>query len=261
MKLKVTSVNKLVDSGDIWPTYRVSKPQYSDSQINRYLYYSKSSNHHLYFLVKRLFKTISDNYDICINNARDRKLIEKIDTVIELLHYDDISFVDNYKCLDISSSLLLADNAYSNKSKNKPNTVELVDTHYYGGGYGVKGLWSELFDLLTLCEKQNILHSIDFINYLRYLKNLINEYGTNNYKSLKIHAADLVLADKESNFVVKSDLFDISPEMITSKMVEIYEDELYHSRSLFSKMPMSVISKTAESFEETKKLVLDNAKN
>ena len=29
--------------------------------------------------MKKLFKTISDNYDICLTNARDTKLIEKID--------------------------------------------------------------------------------------------------------------------------------------------------------------------------------------
>ena len=73
MKLKVTSVNELILNGALWPTYRVSKPQYSDSQVNRYFYYSKTSNHHLYFLVKKLFKTISDNYDICLTKARDRK--------------------------------------------------------------------------------------------------------------------------------------------------------------------------------------------
>lgn len=261
MKLKVTSVSELTLKGTLWPTYRVSKPQYSDSQVNRYFYYSKTPNHHLYFLVKKLFKTISDNYDICLTNARDTKLIEKIDNVIELLHFDDISFTDTYKCLDMSAALLLEDNAYSNRSKTKPNVVEQVDTHYYGGGYGVKGLWAELFDLLTICEKQKILHSQDFIAYLRYLKNLIQEYGTNSYKNLKLTAADLVLADKESNFIVKPELELVTAEDIADKMAEIHAADLCHSRGLFNKMPLSVMIKTVDSFDSTRRLVLEKAKN
>lgn len=261
MKLKVTSVDELTREGKLWPTFRVTKPQYSDTQINRYLYYSKTPNHHLYFLVKKLFKTISDNYDICLTNERDTKLIEKIDSVIELLHFDDISFTDTYKCLDMSAALLLEDNAYSNRSKTKPNVVEKVDTHYYGGGYGVKGLWSELFDLLTICEKQKILHSQDFIAFLRYLKNLIQEYGANNYKSLKITAADLVLADKESTFIVRPNLELVTADDIASKMAEIHQAELCHSRGLFNKMPLSVMTKTVDSFDSTRRLVLEKTKN
>ena len=44
-------------------------------------------------------------------------------------------------------------------------------------------------------------------------------------------------------------------------MVEIHLTDLCHSRSLFNKMPLSVMVKTIDSFDSTRRLVLEKAKN
>ena len=261
MRISASKVQNLCSKEIISPTYRVNS-SYENRGIvsNRYKYYSLTINHHLYFLVKKIFRLIEANYDIHINNPRDRFLVDKISEVINYLSAEeDFQIVCRYLWTDSTFYKMLLDNAYSNKSSHRENVIEIVDKNEYGGGLGLKDLWLSLFDILTFCEKEHIISKVDVINYLKTIKDLINMYGSGGLKKYKLETSG-ILSDTKSSIIVRDGTLIDQSDEIKNTMDLIIANNLYHSKSILKKCPEEVIGDLVSSYKMNKSLVLKSIK-
>lgn len=183
MVINNRKINNLENSGVIVPVYRVLN-EYEEKGIicDRYYYYSKTLKHHIYFLVKIIFRKILANYEISISNPRDKHLVDKIKEIISILESEkDFHVTTKYFWLDKDGFDFMMNNSYSNKTAHKKNVVERVDTHFYGGGIGLKGLWQEFFDLLTYCYDEKFIDYQLVVAYFEELRELLEMFDSLNY--------------------------------------------------------------------------------
>lgn len=260
MKISASKINNLISNNNVSTTYRVNN-SYENRGIesDRYKYYSLTNNHHIYFLVKKIFRLIESEYDISINNPRDRYLSNKINEVINYLEHDDILIVSKDYIIDKDFSDLLLNNAYSNKSTHRENVIEIVDKNKYGGGIGLKGLWLDLYDILTFCEKEQILSSREVINYLELLRDLIDSYGKEALKQYKLQSGILLLNDKTS-YIVKDHVLTNQSDLIKEKLDGILSEDLAHSKSLLKKNPIETIDRFINNYNNNRLQLLKSIK-
>lgn len=261
MKISASKIETLAKKDIVFPTYRVNSTYESRGIVSdRYKYYSLTLEHHLYFLVKKIFRLIEANYEIRINNPRDRFLADKLKEVIGYLEQEkDFSITCHYAMIDGSFHKILLDNAYSNKNSHRENVIEIVDKNEYGGGLGLKHLWLDLFDILTYCEKEKIISKEEVIKYLNNIRDLIMMHGSGGLKKYKFETSH-ILADTSTSYIVKDDLLYDDSIFITRDLNEIITGNLVHSKSSLKKCPDEAIDDIVSSYKLNKSLVLKSIK-
>lgn len=223
----------------IVPTYKVltSYNYFDQSDLlsaNRYMYYSLSYEHHLYFLVKRILQQIDSKYDIDISNSRDKHFFAKLCEVINYLecdtHSEPFDVYGREFLYDTFLKKLMMDNAYNNSTSNRGDVIKLSDTKRLGGGMGLKGLWLALFDILTFCEREYIISKRDVINYLTELKDCVSQYGIKTYSYFQINKAQDLCKDGLP-FTVRDSLLVDQSDTIRGYLEQIVDQKLAHSKS------------------------------
>lgn len=245
MVISARKVNNLEKSNMVIPTYRVlNNHEVQGIQSDRYKYYSKTMEHHLYFLVKKIFNQIKGNFDISFCNSRDKHLIEKINEIINILEQEvDFSITTKYLWCDANCFDLISDNSYSNKYNHRENVIERVDTTIYSGGYGLKNMWLEVFDILTYCYDIHIISPNLLIDYFNELKKLLEIYGNDSLKCSKLEAGKVLLRSSMPIQVSDSITVDKSNELaIVLNDINnnhLYKNELIHIDDVLKRYEMS----------------------
>ncbi len=254
-------VNNLVKDGIIVPSYRVlSSHEVCGNPSNRYVYYSITLKHHIYFLVKKIFKKIEACYDISISNPRDKHLVDKINDIMSILESDKSFTVGvKYLWIDAFTMKTIEDNSYSNKYPHKNGLIERADSTIYGGGYGLNDLWLTLFNLLTYCAAENILKSDDVLRYFDELSSLLKKYGSSYLKIAKQEAAKSILRDKTPAIVCPSIIEDSSSK-IESTIDEIVTNNLFKTNSALAKDSSKVKDDIINHYDSSRKLILKRLK-
>lgn len=241
--------------------YRVNSRHQEDS-LNRYRYYSKTINHHAYFISKRLFQIITANYDIHLTNPRDRQLLSKLDLAIECLMQEEDFSLSITECLVPENFMnVVTDNSYSNHHPHKDGVIERVDTNYYGGGYGFKSPWLELLNTMTLIENHETLHSQDIIVYLTYMKKEIAQYGQDNLKRIRQTVGLDLLPTWKQDYIISRNIAIDESSHIEKLLKDIVSNELYQYRSSLEKDQVETIDDIIDTYCKTKTLLLERKKD
>lgn len=245
MKISASKLHVLEDSNVITPFYKVKNPlaNYSN-EFARYSYYSKSVKHISYYLAKKIIQVVSIRYDININNPRDSKLIGKISYILSCLQNDtSLNFELHLFYLNSIIRTLFEQNSYSNHNPHRPDIVERVDTRIYGGGYGIIGTWRELFEMLTICSRHELLSNNDLIIFFESLQKLLVEFSSSKFGSLKIEAAANLL-NLELPYTINNDILDTDYyDKVLEKLWKLSEEKLLHPGSDIIKAPEIIIPK------------------
>lgn len=262
MKIRERKIRILENQDIIVPLYRVlNNHEQLGISYNRYKYYSRTIEHHIYFLVKRLFKQIDANYDININSHKDRYLIDKINEIIKILESGDISFRISAKYLWINDGTLqlIDKQSYSNSSHHKEGAIERVDHWVYGGGYGLKELWQQLFDLLTFCETTSVLSPQQIIEYFYELKSILEYYGVKELRRAKLNAGKILVEAKQSIQLTKTAEYDQTKSIINTLNIICREGLVKPYTELFN-VPKKATELLIQDYQRSRQLCLSQIK-
>lgn len=261
MKISVSKIQTLSNKGIVFPTYRVNSTYESRGIVSdRYKYYSLTLEHHLYFLVKKIFRLIEKNYNIKINNPRDRYLADKLKEVIGYLEQEkEFEITSRYIVFDESLHKLLLDNAYSNKTSHRENVVEIVDKNMFGGGLGLKDIWNDLFEILIYCEKEKVISKEEVITYLNIIRDLIISCGNSGLKKYKLDTSQLLI-DEPTSYIINEDILADNSSLIKEYLEEIVNNNLMHNKSILKKCPDESIEEFISSYKLNRSLVLKSIK-
>ena len=262
MQIRERKISILESQKVITPMYRVlSNHEQSGIYGNRYKYYSKTIKHHIYFLVKRLFKQIDANYDININSHKDRYLMDKINEIINILETEDMPFKisSKYLWVDSNALVLIDEQSYSNQSYHKENAIEKSDYWVYGGGYGLKNLWQYLFDLLTFCESEQILCQKFILEFFYELRSILNCYGVKELRNAKLQAGKMLIG-KNQSIQVNPYIEEDQTVQIISILDTICKAGLIKSNTSLAKTSEQTISLFVQAYQKNRQLILTQIK-
>lgn len=259
MKIYEKSILELLKNETLNKTYRVTN-KYVDSDpcfLERYRFFSNTEQHHRYFLTKKIFKLIEANYDITLNNIRDKNLLFKLDYIIDILSHEMISINITYYLIDHYFWFLLHDNSYSNGHYSNRKIIQKVDSRIYQGGFGISSQWLNLFNNFTYFSKDMTISSKEIITYLNVLKKLIIQSEKKYFRDFKVNAASCLI-NKSCPYQVNDNLFNNFTKYEIIKTLEsIIDNKLYHKQSTLNTNPSICIKNAVESYENNKKLLLN----
>ena len=235
MIIRQRKIDSLINNGNIYPMYRVlNEFELQGLDQNRYKYYSLTLNHHIHFLVRRIFYLIKQNYSIDLISIQYRYFFEELTKLINYLQSSDDNLsieVDNLY-LDNSLIPILEQNAYLNRNSHPHNVIEKADFTVYEGGYGLKGLWLDLYKLLIYAKGRRIIDKQMIIAYLQEFNKLLNIALSKGIKEnyytttkLKIASAHLLIKPPQQ-IEINQDNLNVSNELIEQTLREIIKQDL-----------------------------------
>lgn len=150
--------------------------RFNYSDLDSYVYFSKTFKHHKYFASKRLNQFINEvilkDSDLTIS----KKSLTDIDSFksLELL-LENASWTAGLSSLEFCIHpfflALLKENTVSSKKKTSQVKVpEKVDGRKYNGGFGLCGEWLELLEYFTFFLKTRELKNDHLLLFLRNLR-------------------------------------------------------------------------------------------
>lgn len=224
--------------GNSYPFFNIKGDKCKVSNSNHYTYFSKSINHHKYFISKRLVQLVGNIVleDTSIPFSKKRlyshdeyKKIQRCVSESEKLEdLESLRFI-----VADSFGELLESNFQFNDGKEKGSRIiERVDRKIYGGGYGVSDEWLKLFNLLTIIYGRQTITKNDI---LTMLKNLRMGNKTRVESISFLNSTDV-------QYTINSDIYsDFIKYEIIGQLEEILDKGLYNKDSDFGKNPKAKI--------------------
>lgn len=148
---------------------------YQNNQLNfapnRYIYFSKTRNHHQYFLQKRieeqvkqiLYQNSLTLYTNQLNSDHYYEIIQKC--LLENsanFHFETIQI----QTLPIFEQLLKENAINHIQTRKQPGMPERIDIRKHNGGYGLYGTWLKILQDLMITVK---IRTIEIQNILEYI--------------------------------------------------------------------------------------------
>lgn len=254
--------NELIVENDAKVLYRFE----GVSSINRlnhnimndpnYIYFSKSLEHHQYFILKRIKQLLNKifqeelGYQISYKNLNDYSKNISIKNLI--LYTDRIKSLYSYKLI-IDKTLYKTINNNSINSDIKKNSIryiEKVDRRVRGGGYGISDEWKELLSYLTFFTASLEISKNDI---LELLKNIKKSTKTNKISNLNF------LFNEPSRYRYRINehiLNDFNKYNIINILETIIENNLISPTSELSKYPSKTIKEIISSYERGRDKIL-----
>ena len=152
---------------------------------DKYIYFSRSKNHHLYYLYSRFFKIVKeelvwakrlDSYKHL--GLPDDFRVFTFHTNVNVDMVKDVqSFFNNYlpkksleaiqlQYMDSFGKMFEECSVYNVKKKEKLSCPEISDPHVVDGAYGINDAW---LDLLNCCTVQTNSARVDFDQMFSYI--------------------------------------------------------------------------------------------
>jgi len=147
------------------------------NSANGYVYFSKSMDHHRYFISKRfkqiVNKLLSENSELSLirKNLWDEENYEKIVNIVSS-HAQDIGDMHSIRFIYCKPfEELLGQNYVLNMDKQGyQNIPERVDRRKSGGGYGLPKEWLSLLEHLSVMTLDKSISAKHMLTYLETLR-------------------------------------------------------------------------------------------
>lgn len=199
MTIYQSTMKNLYKKGAVCKLYRFENNNYNSNKINikpngelvlekgYYIYFSKTIDHHKYFIKKRMLQDLK----ILVKQELNKN-IQVADFIDETLYHTILSLIQkNYQLFSYRSyelyvlkqfQQLVEKCAISNLSKSDIHRQleypEVSDKRRHQGAYGIKGDWSSLLENSTLHSNCVAINYKDMIN-------MINAYRVSYYDYAK----------------------------------------------------------------------------
>lgn len=233
--------------------FNIKKNKFYDDIENKYVYFSKSIDHHKYFTIRRLRQFlnqivfIDDDITLCRKNLRDigtynmmKNIISNSDLIHDLSSISLIVANDYYK--------LLMDNCCSTHNKiSSKAIVERVDRRVYGGGFGLSEEWLRLLNHMSLFTTSLRISRADILEMLQKMR---AKQGVNMISSADflLQHRSYLLSDNLYNSFIKYDIMN-DLECILDKGLCLESSEL-------NKKPTETIGEIISNFQSQKENTL-----
>lgn len=226
--------------GNSYPSFNIKGDDYRIKENNQYTYFSKSIDHHKYFVSKRLrqiiSKTILDDKGLVLSNRQlaDVSFFKKVQA--DIASTDKLSCLESLRFLIANDFLELIEQNYEYNSAKTKNSriIERVDRRVYGGGYGIGDDWLNLFNLLTISYSLKVITRDNLIYMLRAIRS--------GYKS-KLETVSFLDGSVNQVYINGSIYSDFTKFRITEVLESIIDKGLYKKESEFGKNPSQVIKR------------------
>lgn len=234
------------------------KKEHVACKSNHFIYFSSNERHHKYYTKRRINQMLEQSPQdmICFSKGNDilNKSYLKSFAILEKAKKnikDSNSFpkIQTFQFL-FSESLFqtISQNTVLQTSQNKNvNLPERVDLRKKDGGFGLKHLWLELFNLSLLGIEVKTFSKEDLETY---------------YYALTTAKDKTVFYESEPHFsrtqVFLPDTLDSSftKYKIADKMEQIYDAGYFISTSTFAKKPRETIHEVTSEYQRNKELAV-----
>lgn len=147
------------------------------SECTGYVYFSKSTNHHRYFIAKRfkqiVNKLLAENSEFSLTrkNLWNDELYEQIVHIVSS-HHNEIGDMHSIKFIYCKpfEELLNQNYVLNMDKKGYTNIPERVDRRKNGGGYGLPKEWLSLLEHLSVMRLDKSITTKHMLTYLEVLK-------------------------------------------------------------------------------------------
>ncbi len=221
------------------------------------IYFSKSYDHHKYFIRKKLKSIINKmlieenlptitKYNMSVLNSYNQILCSIIDNY-ELYNHESIHLIFSNKLLN-----LIKENSIKQENKIKGLALpELADRRKNGGAYGISNDWLELLNNLTLFYKKINIDYNDVLNYLYKVKL--------NYLSNRKWDVVQFLDEKIPNTYINEFIYcPYHKYKILENMETIIQNRNYVKNSNLHKHPTKTIKEIIEDYKILRENILNN---
>lgn len=221
-----------------------------------YIYFSKSLEHHQYFILKRIKQMLNKcfqeelGYQISYRNLNDYSKNTAIRNLV--LNTNAINNLYSYQLL-IDTSLydtIVNNSINSDIKKDKKRYIEKVDRRVRGGGYGLSNEWKELLIYLTFFTATFEISRNDI---LELLKNIKKSTKTNKISNLDF----MFESPSRYRYSINDHIFnDFNKYNIINTLETIIENNLISPTSELSKFPSKSIKEIINSYEKGRNKIL-----
>lgn len=231
--------------GNSYPSFNIQGDTCKVGQINHYTYFSKSMEHHKYFVSKRLKQLINkmafDEKGLVISNRNlaDNDFYKKV--IKDIASSDKVSDLQSLRFLVDSNFIELIEQNYEyNSDKTKGSKIiERVDRRISGGGYGIGNEWLSLFNSLTILYYKKDITRDNLITMLKAIRS--------GYKS-KIESVEFLMEPTNQIIVNNAIYSDFTKFKIMESLEEILDKGLYKEDSQLGKKPTVMIKKITNDY-------------
>ena len=226
----------------------------SVTDLDHYVYFSRTEDHHYYFTIRRIRQLLNavvlrdTPYLLSRKQLRDDNSYRRIRDLV--INSEKIRGLTSIKLVcDPHYNRFLQENSVSNHSKTINHGIERVDRRAYGGGYGVTGPWLDLWNDLTYftsCARITAQDILDLVEEMR------RGNSQSNPKLIK-----KTLNQKERTYRIAPNLYDdFHRYNIMDDLERIYEQGLYLPTSEFAQNPKETMRDILSSYQTTREKVL-----
>lgn len=225
--------------------------------LENYIYFSASKQHHFYYVGKRMKQLIER--DILYQtkyNLQSKKIIN-----LEIFR-DIVARIENYPLDEKQTSIefttspllkkLFAKNFILNSRKKESIPyIERVDINKSGGGYGLCKDWLEVFNILTYIYVGQRITKADLIDYVYNLRQkIINP-------NLPINITRFLLDPKKQSVKINTQLYsDFTKYDLMNALQNILEKELFFPDSYIAQHRSDCIKKIMQEYNLERENIL-----
>lgn len=258
--LESTKKDRLVQSiyrfqgGNSIEKINFDQGRFNCTDLDSYVYFSKTFKHHKYFSSRRLSQFINDEVLKDSDLSITKKILTDIDNFknLEVLLENfslgrDLSSLEF--CIHPFFLTLLEENTISSRKKlSQVKLPEKVDGRKYNGGFGLCGEWLELLEYFTFFVKARELKNDHLLLFLRNLRKTMGNsriyHRIDNTSFIEGMNYRICFNESIFNPFVKYKIMDC--------MERIYDKGLYLAGSRFENTPRVLLKEGLEIYEESR---------
>lgn len=226
-------------------------------KIKGNIYFSKSYDHHKYFVRKRLKQEMNsylNDKDLPIITQSNIRLLANYKKIKQSIIQDHCYFKGESIRLTVSNNLinLLKQNCVKQELKSKHLDVpELSDRRKYGGAYGIPDEWLQLLNSLTLFYNCVDIDYDDVLNYLYKVRlNYISDY--------KSDVTDFLQLKKQTTYINEKIYSPYHKYIILDNIEKIIDKKEYIKNSNLEKYPNQTIKEIIDEYKILRDYILLN---
>lgn len=223
---------------------------------NGNIYFSKSYEHHKYFIKKRIKQEANvflKQKKLPIISKTNMLLIDEYNQIKTALieHYTDFnSEAINLTTIPFMAKLLKENSVQQEIKRKHPNTIELADRRKQGGSYGIPNNWLTLLNGTTLFYGKKNINYDDILNYLYCLKLNYAAHSKNDVLDFLNH--------KNASIYINENLYNpYHKYTILDNLEKIIEENNYLKTSCLNKQTTKTIRGCIEEYQQLREVILN----
>lgn len=236
--------------------YSFNQDEYLQNSM-RYLHFSATLKHHMYFVSKKLKQIISKEIlsELGYNRLNkitllDSEIFNTILNRLDNLSTKELSSIE-YSTLPIMNLIIANNNIRSKEKDANDRRIERVDAAICGGGYGLGDEYLKVFDLLTF-----------FYSYQRISPEIISNYlYTYRRKEIEgnanIRPAEFLSYPQNRVIKLNPTLYnDFTKYELMESLERIIETESFFPESIFAHNPSLQVKTIVSDYNMKRERVL-----